>query len=123
MSELEIEFLRSTPERRAAVFEIKLMFDEAHRLGEEENLEAYAHQIAQIETHMAAINPDAKKDEAHQCAAIVRKCGVKAGRAWLDARLESLGQRFVLFEDRLRIGFGVEMEGGLGVQLGLVRFI
>jgi len=107
--ELEVKWLRSTPERRAAVFQIKLLFDEAHRLGEGYDLNAYADQIAQIETAMAEVDPDTNKDDAHQCAAIVRRRGTDAGRAWLDARLSSLGERFIHFENILRIGFEMEM--------------
>ena len=123
MPELNFNFLRSTPERRAAVFEIKLMFDEAHRLAEDGNLDAYARQIAQIELQMAIIDPTSNKKDACKGAAIIQVCGAEAGRAWLDERLNSLGELLGHFEDRLRIGYGLEMTGGLGVELGLVKFI
>lgn len=123
MTGFEMTFTRSTPERRAAVFAIKLLFDEAHRLGEAGDLAAYARAIAGIETALAAINPRANPDDANACAAIVHAKGAAAGRAWLDARLDSLGQRLTHFENQLRIAFGVEMEGGACVALGLIKFV
>ncbi|ASF48367.1 hypothetical protein CEK71_21165 [Methylovulum psychrotolerans] len=111
----DVKFMRSTPERRAAVFQIKLLFDEAHRLGEGYNLNAYAQHIAKIYTQLDAIDPDsqnesqADKDQSTKVAAIIGNKGAEAGRDWLDARLTSLEKRLIHLENQLRIGFEMEM--------------
>lgn len=114
----DVKFMRSTPERRAAVFQIKLLFDEAHRLGESYNLNAYAQHIAQIYRQLDSIDPDsqnesqADKEQSAQIAAIISNKGAESGRDWLDARLTSLEKRLIYLEDQLRIGFAMEMTDG-----------
>jgi len=113
--EFDVRFMRSTRERRAAIFQIKLLFDEAYRVGEGYNLIMYAQHIAKIYTQLDAIDPDnqnksqADKDETAKVAAIIGNKGAEAGRDWLDARLTSLEQRLIHLENQLRIGFEMEM--------------
>lgn len=52
-----LTFLEYTPERRAGVLELKIMYDEAARLREEDNILAYANQIVDIEIYYARLDP------------------------------------------------------------------
>ncbi len=124
---MTFKYLRSTPERRAAIFKIKLMFDEAHRLREEGNLAALAEQIADIQIHMAEINRGREKalfthDEECESAAFVRANGAKAGFQFLDIHLESSAESLRLLEEMLRISFEVEMADSSGVESGEIEF-
>jgi hypothetical protein len=113
--------IRSTSERRAGVLKLKLMFDEAHRLREEGNIEAYANQIAEINLTYFKLNPEHadKIPLIEEYAAFTRSQGKapdyskanwrKDNFAYLDERLQSAAYILRSFEKQLRIGFDAEM--------------
>jgi hypothetical protein len=116
-------FIRSTPERRAGITAIKLMVDEAHRLRENSDLEAYSNIVGNIELALTKINPK-KADEiprAEESADFYRSYGKITEKtpltqidemfAFLDDQLKSKSERLVYFEDILRLGFEEQMLG------------
>lgn len=114
-------FIRSTPERRAGVLQLKLMFDEAHRLREEDNIWGYAHQIAEIDLAYAKLNPKYadKLTQKEKSAAVTRSMGKKPDYPapnwrknnynYLDKQLQLSAGILGHFENQLRIGFSTEM--------------
>ena len=126
MSEFQATFIRNTPERRAAIFQIKLMFDEAHRLREEGNIPAYGKQIGLIDLAFANIDPESTPTERYKAAESVEgfyaQC-TRANRDFLDKQLKSMGKILIHFENRLRTGFEVEMTERAGLEQGWHKFI
>lgn len=125
-------FIRSTPERRARIFQLKLMFDEAYRLRQDYDIEAYANQIAEIDLAYAKLNPRYadKMVEEEKSAARTRSVGKvpdfstpnwqEDNFAYLDRQLNFSAEMLVCFEEEVRIGFSAEMEN---TALELTKFI
>jgi hypothetical protein len=116
-------FIRSTAERRAGITAIKLMIDEAHRLRENSDLEAYSNIIADIELARFRLHPEKidKISQAEESAVFYRSYGkiidqppltrIDEKFAFLDEVLKDQSELLVLFEDRLRLGFEEQMLG------------
>jgi hypothetical protein len=125
-------FIKSTPERRTGVLRLKLMFDEAHRLREAYNIEAYANQIAEIVLAYARLNPRyaEKISQKEKSAAFIRSMGKAPDYpapnwredrfAYLDRQLNFSAEKLVCFEEEIRLGFSAEMEN---TALELTKFI
>lgn len=128
--EHSLTFLEYTPDRRAGVLELKIMFDEAARLREEDNIWAYANQIADIEMFYVQLDPyfADRLAQAEKCASIARSMATppsdlnphwrKKSYAYLDGQIRSLAKMLGHFEDRLRIGLKVKFT----MPLGLANF-
>lgn len=126
-----MDFIKSTPERRAGVLQLKLMVDEAHRLREEDNIWGYAHKIADIDLALAKLDPyySDKLPQKEKSAAITRSMGQAPDNSdpnwrednftYLDKQLQSTAKLIVIFEDELRQGFRVQFT----LPPGLAKFI
>jgi hypothetical protein len=116
---MRIEFLKSTPERRAHIAHIKALFGEAYAAREADDIPAYAHRLADIRLVLAAFDDPKQTAErwldARKGAAIIRRC---RDVTQLDDSARSMAERTALQEDRLRIGFEVEMTGGVPPEVG-----
>ena len=125
-----ITFLEYTPERRAGVLELKIMFDEAARLREEDNIVAYANQIADIEVFYAKLNPSFfhRLAQAEKSASFARSMASplnnpnpqwrKKSYTYLEGQISSLARMLLHFENELRIGFRAK----LTLPPGLVNY-
>jgi hypothetical protein len=112
-------FIRSTPERRAGIAAIKLMIDEAHRLRENSNLEAYSNMIADIELVQVKIDPSRLSETPdtnfyRSYGKITEKTPltrIDEKFAFLDSQLRSQSRILIHFENQIRTGFEEQMLG------------
>jgi hypothetical protein len=127
---MRISFLKSTPERRAHIAHIKALFGEAQEARDRNDISAYADRLGAMEIAVAALDqemndalvragfetkPVKRRLGAQESAAQTRRC---RDLAWLDYSMRSLAKSITHKENILRIGFEVEMTGGVPPEIG-----
>lgn len=120
-------FIRSTPERRAGVFELKLMLDEAHRLRESGQLRPYANKVADITIAHHMLHP--QLDESNQEVMLIAyryrslfrsrplfhsEKAIKQNLNHLDRAIARIGGQLSTLEKQLRLALFVELIGKPG---------
>lgn len=116
---MKIEFLKSTSARRAQIAHIKALLDDANQARERNDIPAFAHVLAEIDIALAQCDSTKPKKtrllSVEEGAEIVRRCrDVPQLDYWAKSMAESTEHK----ENILRIGFEVEMTGGIPSEIG-----